>query len=81
MTYELVKTDIDTFYLDGTIQYIYIFKNKLNFRTRHVNYNKEANKIESMVYSASCENFQYRKHCIPKVVDQFIDELKLAAIL
>ena len=78
MTYELVKTDMDTFYLDGNI---HIFKNKLNFRTQHVNYNKEANKIESMVYSGSCENFQYRKHCIPKVVDQFIDELKLAAIL
>ena len=79
MTYELVATDINTLFLDGNIQYI--FKNKLNFRTRHVNYNKEANKIESMVYSGSCENFQYRKHCIPKVVDQFIDELKLAAIL
>ena len=79
MTYELVKTDMDTFYLDGTIQYV--FKNKLTFKTQHVNYNKEANKIESMVYSGSCENFQYRKHCIPKVVDQFIDELKLAAIL
>ena len=79
MTYELVKIDINTLFLDGVIQYT--FKNKLNFKTRHVNYNKEANKIESMVYSGSCENFQYRKHCIPKVVDQFIDELKLAAIL
>ena len=79
MTYELVEIDINTLFLDGVIEYT--FKNKLNFKTRHVNYNKEANKIESMVYSGSCENFQYRKHCIPKVVDQFIDELKLAAIL
>ena len=79
MTYELVEIDINTLFLDGVIEYT--FKNKLNFKTRHVNYNKEANKIEPMVYSGSCENFQYRKHCIPKVVDQFIDELKLAAIL
>ena len=79
MTYELVKTDMDTFYLDGNIQYV--FKNKLNPKTWYVNYNKEANKIESVICSGSWQNFQYRRHCIPKAINQFIDELKLAAIL
>lgn len=79
MTYELVKTDMDTFYLDGTIQYI--FKNKLNSKTWYVNCNKEASKIKSVICSKSWQDFQYRKHCIPKEVNQFIDELKLAAIL
>ena len=79
MTYKLVKIDMDTLSLDGTIQYI--FKNKLNFNTWYVNYNKEANKIESVICSGSWEDFQHRKHCIPKVINQFIDELKLAAIL
>ena len=36
MTYELVETDINTLFLDGTIQYV--FKNKLNFKTWYVNY-------------------------------------------
>lgn len=79
MTYELVKTDMDTFILDRTIQYV--FKNKLNFKTWYVNYNKEANKIESVICSGSWEDFQHRKHYIPKEVNQFIDELKLSAIL
>ena len=78
MTYELVKTDMDTFYLDGNIQYI--FKNKSNSKTWYVNCNKEA-KIASIICSGSWQDFQYRRHCIPKAINQFIDELKLAAIL
>ena len=79
MTYELVATDMDTLFLGGTIQYV--FKNKLNFKTWYVHYNKEANKIESVICSESWEDFQHRKQCIPKEINQFIDELKLAAIL
>ena len=79
MTYELIETNEDMLFNVGATQYV--FKNKLNFKTWYVNYNKEANKIESVVCSESWEDFQHRKHCIPKEVNQFINELKLAAIL
>ena len=79
MTYELVKTDTDLLYLDGTIQYV--FKKKLHTKTWYVNYNTVTNSIESVICSGSWGNFQHRKHCIPKEVNQFIGELKLAAIL
>ena len=70
---------MDTLFLDGTIQYE--FKKEFHPKRWYVNYNKEANKIESVICLGSWEDFQHRKHCIPKVINQFIDELKLAAIL
>ena len=76
MTYELIKSTID---LNDSIQYV--FKKKLHTKTRYVNYNKETNSIESVLCSRSWENFKHRKDCIPEEVNQFIDELKLTAIL
>lgn len=60
---------------------IYIFKKAYHPKRCYVNYNKVSNSIHSVICSGSWEDFQHRKHCIPKVVNQFIDELKLTAIL
>ena len=79
MTYELIETNMDMYDLDETIQYV--FRKAYHPKKWYVNFNKETNSIESVICSGSWGDFQHRKHCIPKVVNQFIDELKLAAIL
>lgn len=76
MTYGLVKS---TIYLNGSIQYV--FKKKLHTKTWYVNYNTVTNSIESVVCTGYWEDFKHRKDCIPEEVNQFINELKLTAIL
>ena len=79
MTYVLITTNMNMHDSDEITQYV--FKKVSHPKRWYVNYNTVSNEVESITCSGSCENFQYRKHCIPKVVNQFIDELKLTAIL
>lgn len=79
MTYELIETNKDMLFDVGATQYV--FKKAYHPKIWYVNYNREINSIQSVICSESWEDFQHIKHCIPKEVNQFIDELKLAAIL
>lgn len=79
MTYELIETNKDMLFNVADTQYV--FKKAYHPKRWYVNYNTTTNSIESVICSESWEDFQHRKHCIPKEVNQFIDELKLSAIL
>ena len=79
MTYILITTNTNMHDSDEITQYV--FKKVFHPKRWYVNYNTVSNEVESITCSGSGEDLQHRKHCIPKAINQFINELKLTNIL
>ena len=79
MTYKLTETKHTTSGWFKTT--CYVFEKESSNKKWIIYCDADSKDVISVICTGSYANFKNRKHCIPKVVNQFIDELKLAVIL
>lgn len=78
MTYKLIKSqkiervpEIDQ----------YVFENSKPFKRWYLDFDPKANTVSSLICSGVWEDFRHRRHCVPKVINEFIEQLQLMNML
>lgn len=79
MTYKLVNT-IKVFVHDSNLTQ-YVFEQAKSSKKWYLDFNTETNTVVSLVCTGSWEDFRFRRHCVPKVINEFIEQLKLMNML